>query len=73
MKNYLKQIEDKVRNDYKGILSDEQIKVTIKYWQDFVSGIIDETMDEHRHPMGVSQWKEFGRRYGYWKYFKNKK
>lgn len=25
---------------------------------------------KEKKPMGVSQWKEYGKRYGYWDYFK---
>jgi len=26
---------------------------------------------QEREPMGVSQWKEYGKKYGYWKYFED--
>lgn len=34
--------EDKIRNNYKGIISDGQIEATIRYWRDFVNSVKEE-------------------------------
>ena len=34
----------------------------------FIQDLLEE--QKHKKPMGVSQWKEYGKKYGYWEYFK---
>lgn len=68
-------IEEKVKNWIKihhGSAGWEQKLVALCQVIDTKAKIEEELYKEDCPPMGVSQWKEYGKKYGYWEYFDNK-
>ena len=71
--------EEKIRKDYKGIVSEGQIEATIKYWRNFIDKEKEESYEQAKKdwiiwkvPIGVSNWIEYGKKYNYDKYLQDR-
>ena len=50
---------------------EKDVKKEVKYFVETILSRKDKEAKSKSAPMGVSQWKEYGKKYGYWKYFKD--
>jgi hypothetical protein len=59
---------DKEFDDYKLDSESQGVETIRNNIKQFISDLMRKDKET---PMGVSQWAEYGKRYGYWDYFKN--
>jgi len=60
------------RKDYEELLKSKVQRVMQKYAKSVIEEQGAICNMEHRPPMGVSQWAEYGKKYKYWDYFEEK-
>ena len=65
--DYLQKFRDAYRKEYSGILPDQVIGQGNKWFEDFLVQVMEER--EPSFPMGVSQWREYGKKYSYYEFF----
>lgn len=63
--------DERVSEIVKNIGQQKSKEIDLKVGREIIKAYPELIKEATTEPMGVSQWKEYGKKYGYWKYFED--